>query len=243
MKVLSKYLVKEFLRLLILCEIIFLFLYLIIDFLQKIDNFIEAQVSKGVMLLYFFYKAPLVMTQMMPVATLIAVIVMFSSMKRRNEITALKACGLDILGFSQKVIMASFFVAAAVFLFSETVVPYASFKSNKIWKIEVEKQDPGLFYGGHQIWYKGSDAIYWIRHFDFKSMIMENPTFYFFDKTFRLIKKIDGRRGVWSDGKWKIEAGVKQEIRADGGYEIEKFETHLLNIPEGPEAFVKGMKK
>lgn len=243
MKVLSRYLVKEFLRLLILCEIIFLFLYLVIDFLQRIDNFIEAQVSKSIMFLFFFYKAPLVMTQMIPVATLIAVIILFSTMKKRNEITALKACGLNILGFSQKVIIASFFVAAAMFLFSESVVPYASFKGNKIWKVDVEKQDPGLFYGGHQIWYRGPDAIYWIRHFDFKNMIMENPTLYFFDETFRLIKKVDGRRGVWADGKWRIEGGVKQELRADGGYDIEKFETYLLNIPERPEAFVRGMKK
>jgi lipopolysaccharide export system permease protein len=180
---------------------------------------------------------------MLPPATLIAVIIMFSSMRKRNEITAVKACGLNIFKLSQKIVVASFFLGVAVFLFSETVVPYTSFRSNKIWNIDVEKQDPGLFYGSHQIWYRGHDSIYWIRHFDFKDKTMQNPTFYFFDKAFRLIKRIDGRKGVWDEGKWKIDKGVIQEIKADGGYELKKFDTHLLDIHESPEAFVKGMKK
>ncbi|MCJ7594800.1 MAG: LptF/LptG family permease, partial [Desulfobacterales bacterium] len=243
MNILSKYLIKEFVKLLTLCEIVFIFLYLIIEFLQKIDNFIEAQVPKGVMLLYFLFKAPLVAAQMIPPATLIAVIVMFATMKRRNEITALKASGLNLTGVSLKVIVASFFVAVALFLFSETVVPYASFRSNRIWDIDVEKQDPGLFYGSHQIWYKGSDSIYWIRDFDFKNNLMHDPTFYFFDESFRLIKRIDGRLGVWKDGKWVVEGGIVQELSPGGGYDLKKLESQPLEIPEGPEAFVKGMKK
>ena len=82
MKVLSKYLGTEFLKLLCLCQIIFLSIYLIIDFVQKIDNFIEAKVSTGIMLAYFVYKTPLIFIQMLPPATLISVIILFSLLKK-----------------------------------------------------------------------------------------------------------------------------------------------------------------
>ena len=243
MTVLSKYLVKEFFKLLALCEAIFLFLYLMVDFLQKIDNLIEAHVSKSVMLLYFLYKAPLIAVQMLPPATLIAVIILFSSMRRNNEITAVKACGLNTSKLSQIIVGACFFLGVAVFFFSETIVPYASYRSNKIWNIDVEKQDPGLFYGSHQIWFRGKDSIYWIRHFDFKKKVMQRPIFYFFDRDFRLTKRIDGKKGVWEGGQWRIEDGVIQEIRPDGSYELKVFQSERLGIPESPEAFVKGEKK
>ena len=243
MKVLSKYLLKEFFKLVALCELIFLFLYLMIDFLQKIDNFIEAHVAKSIMLLYFLYKAPLIALQMLPPATLIAVIILFSSMKKRNEITAVKACGLSTSGLSQKIVVASFFLGVAVFLFGETVVPCTSYRSNKIWNIEVEKQDPGLFYGSHQIWYRGANSIYWIRHFDFKKKRMQRPTFYFFDKDFRLTKRIDGETGIWREGQWRLEKGVIQERGPDGGYGLKRFQSRLLDIQETPDAFVKGEKK
>jgi lipopolysaccharide export system permease protein len=243
MKVLSKYVVGEFFKLLVFCEAIFLFLYLMIDFLQKIDNFIEAHVAKGTMFLYFLYKAPFIGVQMLAPATLIAVIILFTSMKKRNEVTAVKACGLSTFSLSQKIVVTSFFLGIAVFLFGETIVPYTSYRSNKIWNIDVEKQDPGLFYGSHQIWYKGANCIYWIRHFNFKKKRMQRPTFYFFDKDFKLTKKIDGERGIWEDGQWQIENGVIQQREADGSYELKRFDSRLLDIEESPEAFVKGEKK
>jgi lipopolysaccharide export system permease protein len=116
-KILSKYLTKEFCKLLVLCQFVFLFIYLIIDFLQKIDNFINADVSKGLMVQYFLFKAPFVMVQMMPVATLIAIIIMFSLMKKTNEILAIKTCGLNIFKIAQPIIIASVFLGIALFFF------------------------------------------------------------------------------------------------------------------------------
>ena len=243
MKVLSRYLTKEFFKLLALCELIFLFIYLVIDFLQKINNFIEANVSNGLMLQYFLYKSPYVMVLMLPTATLISIIIMFSLMKKKNEIVAIKSCGLNIFKMARPIFMASIFLGMALFFFSELVVPYASSRANEIWKIDVEKQDPGLFYGSNQIWYRGPNSIYWVRHFDNKKNIMERPTFYFFDKAFRLTKKIDGRRGFWENGRWKIEEGIIQETVDDGDYTLKKFEILFLDLPETPDTFVKSMKK
>lgn len=182
------------------------------------------------------------MVQMAPVATLISVIIMFCLMKRNNEIMAMKSCGLDILKISQTIVILSLLVGIAVFLFSEIIVPYASSRSNEIWSIEVNKQDPTRFYGSKHIWYRGSDYIYWIKDFDSEKKIMVHPTFYFFNKDFRLIKRIDGRRGIWKDGVWKIEEGITQETQDDGIYEISKFNELYLEIPETPETFVRDVK-
>jgi lipopolysaccharide export system permease protein len=183
------------------------------------------------------------MIQMLPPATLISVIIMFSLLKKRNEITAMKACGIDIFKISLSIIIASSFVGLAVFLISETVVPYASTRSNEIWNIKVKRGDPARFYGQNQIWYRTSDAIYWIRNFDNEKMVMTKPTFYFFDKSFHLVKRIDGRKGVWTGDRWKIVEGIIQEATDKGGYDIKKFKDMYLNLPETPQSFMRGVKK
>ena len=243
MRILTKYLVKEFVKLLVLCEIIFLIIFLVIDFLQKIDNFIAANVSKVLMFQYFLYKTPFVMVEMLPAATLISTIIMFSVMKKKNEIVAVKGCGLNIFTMAQPLFITAVVLGVALFFFSESVVPYTSSKSNEIWQFKVEKRDPGLFYGSDQIWYRGPNSIYWIRHFNNKKNIMEWPTFYFFDASFRLIKKIDGRRGSWKDGRWKIEEGMIQEVVDDKDYTIKKFDVLFLDLPETPNTFRKSMRK
>ncbi len=243
MKVLSRYLTGEFLKLFLVFEAVFLFLYLIIDFLQKIDNFIEAEVRGELILLYFLYKAPYVTVQMVPVATSLAVIVLFSLMRNKNEITAIKASGINLYRICQPLVLVALGLGGLTFVLSEIVTPMASSRSNRIWKRDVEKQNPALYYGSDQIWYKGPDWIYWIRHFDGHSKIMENPVLYFFDNSFRLVKKVEGKRGVWTDGRWKLEEAVVLHRGADGKYRVTQAEHLWIDIPETPESFVKGLSK
>ena len=239
MKVLSKYLETEFFKLLCLCQIIFLSIYLIIDFVQKIDNFIEAKAPASTMLAYFFYKTPLIFIQMLPPATLISVIILFSLLKKRNELTAMKACGLNIFKVVQPIVVAGIMISISLFLFSEIVVPYSTSKFNEIYEIEVEKRDPTQFYGMNQIWYKGSGTIYWMRSFDYQKGIMERPTFYFFDESFHLVERIDGQRGIWDKGKWKIEEGIVQRASDEGIYQPTKFTDLYLELEETPETFIR----
>ena len=227
MKVLSRYITLEFLKVLTFCLIIFLSLYIIVDFLQKIDNLIDAQVQEIVIFSYFLYKIPFVLVQMLPPASMISVIIILSVMKRRNEILAIKAGGLNLFSIARPLIIFSLLIGVVVFFLSEVIVPYTSSQSNRIWKVGVEKHNPNLFYGSHQIWYKGKNSIYWFRHFDYEKKLMENPTFYFFDNKFHLVKKIDGRNGFWVDGRWRIEKGIIQE--KNGGKEWRHLVFRFMN--------------
>jgi len=242
MGILTRYLCKEFFKLLVLCQSFFVFLYLIIDFTQKVDNFMEANASSYAMWLFFIYKVPLIAIQMAPVAALISVIILFSLMKKNNEITALKASGISVFSLSLPVLFASMVLSIAVFLFSELAVPYACTKSNDIWQSEVKKRDQKRFYNRSDIWYRGTDAIYWIRHFDGEQMIMETPSFYFFDDSFHLIKRVDARRTVWTGDRWKAEEGLILKTGDGDVFTLERFRELDLTLPEDPETFLRTVK-
>ncbi|MBN2033299.1 MAG: LPS export ABC transporter permease LptG [Deltaproteobacteria bacterium] len=243
MKVLNGYLLREFFKLLFICEGIFIFIFLMVDFLQKIDNFIEAGASKGIMFLYFSYKSPYVAMSMLPPAAVISVIILFSSLQKKNEITALKASGVSVFALSRTILFASLFIVAGVFVFSEAVVPYTSSKSNRIWSVDVQKRDPNLFYGQNEIWYRGRNAVYWIRQFDAKEMTMSHPTFYFFDDDFGLIRRIEAKKGVWKKGGWQIEEVIILERMQGGSFDLQRFDTFCLAISETPESFTKEIRK
>lgn len=243
MGVLARYLIREFFKLLIICQLIFIAIYLMIDFASGIDDFIKANSPKSVMFAYFAYKIPSIAVQMLPAATLTTIIIMFSLMKRNNEITSLKACGANVWRISQPIIITALFLSLALFLFSEVIVPLTSSKANDIWRIAVKKEKPGRFHGRNHIWHKGENCIYWIKQFDNDKMIMMEPTFYFFDSSFRLIKRIDARSGIWKDGAWQIRNGITQDLEKDGGYNMSRFKQLELRLPERPEDFVREEKE
>ncbi|MBW1941399.1 MAG: LPS export ABC transporter permease LptG [Deltaproteobacteria bacterium] len=242
MRILSRYLTREFLKNLLLCQSIFLFLYLFIDFVQKVDNFLEANASAGPMVAYFLYKMPYVFVQMMPPASLIALLITFSIMKKNNEIIAMRSCGMSVFSIARPIIAACFILGIAVFLVSEIIVPYSSSESNRIWKNDAQQWRPDQLNKSYAIWYRGAKAIYWIRSFDHQKKTMDTAIFYFFDNNFRLAKRIDARKVVWVNGRWRAEEGVIQRAESGGKYAVERFDHLVLNIPELPETFMKEEK-
>ncbi|MGD8386128.1 MAG: LPS export ABC transporter permease LptG [Desulfobacteraceae bacterium] len=243
MNILSRYIIKEFIRILFFCLVLFVALYVIIDFVQKVDNFIEAGVSQEVMASYFYYKLPYIVWQILPPATLISVVILFSLMIKKREIQAMMACGINIYKVFRLVFVVAVFLSVGLFLFSEVVVRPASAKSNHIWMTEVEKRDPGKYYYGRgHIWYKGENRIYWIWSFDQKRSMMIQPTFYFFDDAFRLLKRVSGQRAVWQNGAWRVEEGAVQALGKDGEYHVEPFDYRIMDLPETPETFVRPVR-
>jgi len=243
MKILSKYQLKDFFVIFAASQLIFFTIYLLIDFLGKIDNFIEAEVSKDVMASYFLYKSPFILVQMTPVASLISAVILFCIMKRHNEITALRASGFSIFHIARPILLGTLFIAGGLFFLSEFIVPYTSSRSNEIWAVEVEKRDPTRFYESNQLWYRGEKAIYWARHFDYRRRILDSPSLYFFDEAFRLTKKIDALKGTWDGNGWRFEDGIVQELTPEGGYRLRRFNEIHLDLPETPQTFVRNERQ
>ena len=244
MSILAKYFSKEFFKLLLLFQFMLVSIYFIIDFIQKIPDFIERSIPMDMTLSYFLLKVPFIIIQTAPVATLLSVVLMFSLMEKRNEITAMKASGISIVQLSKPIGISSIFIAVAVFLFAELIVPYTSSRSNEIWYVDVRrKKERTRFYGHERIWYKGKDAIYCIESYNPEDKIMHDVTLYFFDDSFHLIKRIDALSGTWTEGKWKLREGMMQKANSEGEYDLERFNELDLELPEGPETFVRSVKK
>jgi len=243
MPVFSKYLYKEFFKLLFLSLFAFIAIYLMVHFFGKLDNFIEAQVPRGVIIRYLLYLLPFVVVQMLPPAILIAVIIMFSLMKKNNEIMALKACGIKLFDFMRPVFLLGFVLSLVLFVFSETVVPYASSRANGLWRVYVEKKSREGTYGRDHIWYRSKNAIYWIARFDPGKKTMYGPTFYFFDPSFHLLKRMDGKVAVWKGHSWEVKNGITLTAEKGGGYALTRFKKIYLKIPEKPKTFAQGERQ
>jgi lipopolysaccharide export system permease protein len=242
MQVLSRYLAKELFKFLILCLIVFAMIYLFVIFVGGIDNFLESKVSGRLVILYYAYQLPYIVYLMLPPSALIAVIIMFSLMKKNNEISALMASGVSLFRISKPVVAASCFLALFTFVLSETIVPYTISKANRIWRIEVKKEKPNLFYGHYQVWYHGDHSIIWIKQYDSREKTMKDSTFYFFDQAFRLVKRIQAHEGVWINGRWKIRNGIIQERGNETEYKLTPFKEIDLDLPETPETFMREQK-
>lgn len=242
MKLIIRYLYKEFFTFFFISLITFLVIYMAVDFFGKIDNFLEANVPLKVALSYFLYKIPLSIQQLIPVSVLISVMLMLGIMNKHNEILAMRNCGRSLFNISSPIIAISMLTGIGCFFLSESIVPITSAMANNIWNVQVEKSDPQGAYKLSHLWYRGRGSIYQIRAYDSRRHVIEGFSVFFLDKDFKLTKRIDARKATWMNDRWHLNDGLIQEIEPGGSRKSIRFTNHTIQLPENPENFKDPMK-
>ncbi|HUU40370.1 MAG TPA: LptF/LptG family permease, partial [Desulfatiglandales bacterium] len=243
MKIITRYLHKEFFKLFSVSLIAFVLLYIVLEFFGKIDNFLEANVPLGVVFSFFVYQIPFVVQQMIPLSVLISVMLMLGIMNKHNEILALRNCGMSLFYLFSPLMVISILIGIASFFLSESIVPLTSPKANNIWNVQVEKKNSQGAYKLSHLWYKGKGSIYQIRTFDSKKNLIEGLSIFFFNKDFTLKERIDARKATWIQGVWHLHDGLIQEIEPDGARKSKRFTDYTIQLPETPENFGRTMKE
>jgi lipopolysaccharide export system permease protein len=74
-------------------------------------------------------------------------------------------------------------------------------------------------------------------------MVMDQPTFYFFDDSFGLEKRVDARKATWNGKNWIVQDGLIQESGKEGTLISRQFKKMELELPEKPETFLRPIKQ
>lgn len=234
-RILSRYLVTEFLRVLWLCLFSFVVIYLIVDFFDRFDDFLRHRAAVGAMIRYFVFKIPLVLSQVMPVAVLASMLLSLGGFSRNNEITAMRAGGVSALQLVTPLLGACLVISVLSFLWNETVVPRFSRKASTINTVEIKKKRvPGIL-GDREIWTHGQDGFYNIASFDARKKILFGLTLYSVDSEFRLGGILEIPKVVWDGSQWVYRRGLQRQFLPNGDVDTVPVEGGVLGLHEKPD--------
>jgi lipopolysaccharide export system permease protein len=237
MRIISHYISKEFLKLTLLCLGIFIFIYLLVDIMEKLNSFNESGTAAKLILWYFIFTIPSIIKQMIPVAILMGTQLTFGFFSKNNQIIAFKSSGINMIRLSFPIILLSVAATVFVLILGEILVPYTNARAAAIWNYQVKKKEPKAVLLQEKIWYKGDNAIYTFYQFDFKNQSADGAILYFFDSKFNLLNRLDAEKAVWEKGTWTFRNGLYQSFQADGSYSSHPFAQKSLQLPEMPDDF------
>lgn len=237
MKIFSRYMLREFLKVFLLTMLVFLAIYYIVDFLEKIDNFSEAGVTAARIGYFFLMMAPSVVMYMTPVAILVSLLISLGIMARNSEIVAFKAGGVSIFKLSVPLFMMSMVLSCVIFLLSDMVIPYTSAQVNQIWDIEVEKKGKAAPHIQYDVWYRSPDRVFHLGEYNKLTRTVSDFSIYFFEGDFRLIKRIEARSARFLNGEWELIDGVEKEYKSGRQLIVDRFDRKLVRLEDLPEEF------
>ncbi|UCD91076.1 MAG: LPS export ABC transporter permease LptG [Desulfobacterales bacterium] len=243
MTLIDKYLAKEVFKYFNMLLLMVVSIYLLVDFFEKIDNFMEAGLPISKILSFFQLKIPLIVTQITPIGILLAVIIVFGLMNKNNELIALQSSGVSIYFLLRPVIFIGLTLSILVFLLSDLIVPITVSKANKIWNVEVKKRS-AVISKGKNIWIKDKGAIYNITYFNPAKRTISGIAFNYFDDDFRLTRRIDARRGIFKNGRWIFYGVMEQKLNKESNnYQFSFFKKREESFHFLPEEIKRVVKK
>ncbi|MGB7055301.1 MAG: LptF/LptG family permease, partial [bacterium] len=96
MSIINRYVLKQFARYMIFCLGISIFIYVVINLFDNLGKFLAKNATALDILIYYLYLTPSYAILLVPVASMIAVFLVFGIMTKNREILVLKTSGLSI---------------------------------------------------------------------------------------------------------------------------------------------------
>lgn len=231
LRIIPLYLCREFLRAFFFCLLFLWALALLVDFFDRLDDFIRQGASVLSVVRYFFFKAPLFITQMTPAAALTGSLLSLSLLSRNKELLALKACGISAGQIALPLLLVATLLSAGVWNWNEFVVPYSFHKARLINSEEIKKKPFKGLFDEHGFWYHGENAFYHVEHFDPRSNMLSALTIYTLDSQFQVHSLVEASRAYWKEGQWQCEGFQEKVLSSDTSSLMQSCGTLLRETP------------
>ena len=164
MKIIDGYLIRQFLQTVFFALLAFILIFLVIDAMENLDDFIDQNVPWINILHYYFVFTPEIIKLITPVAVLFGALFTAGKVSTLSELTAMRASGVSLYRFMAPFVITSLFISLISLYFGGYVVPMAN--KTKIY-IEQTYLKKGLTFTGSNIYFQDSKTrIVSINYFD-----------------------------------------------------------------------------
>lgn len=97
-------------------------IFTIADFVEKIDNFVDAGAGANLMLIYYGYSLPNFIDMALPMSMLLATVFSLGTLNKNYEIAAMRASGISMLRIARPLLLLGLIFTIFQFVFQNLVV-------------------------------------------------------------------------------------------------------------------------
>lgn len=204
MKIIDRYITKDFLKYFVYSIIVFASLYFLVDLLQR-------SIKDGLtipLLQFSLFQLPHVVSQMIPVACLIGSLFVLNTLSKNSELVAMHACGISLSRISSVILVLATAIGIVNFFLVDLIVPPTLEKARYIFNREIRGDLAYQTFKTQGIWYRSKNAIYKIAAYHPDQNMIGGIYIYLFDDQFRLVEQLAAKQSVYKDEKWTIQGGI-----------------------------------
>ncbi len=235
MKIISRHIFNEFIRIFFIVLLGILTVYLCIDFLQRADEFISFKASMFQISAYFLYSVPAMASSSLPIASLVATLLSLGNLSRHNEIIAMRASGVSLTKIITPVLAGGLLVSVAAFINNEFIMPRYTMRANFIRNVEIEKKQQRVVFQQRKLWLRGPEnsiANIELVSPDRNELIGIN--IFKLNPDYTIRERITAKSLLWENGAWRLKNSRKYMFK-NNEVETATGDGETYNVVDSPQ--------
>ncbi len=237
MRLLDRYVLRECLKVLGLCLVLFIGIYVIVDLFDRLGRFLEARATLETIVRLYLLRLPRIMIEVLPVAVLLACLLSLGGMARNNEILAMKMGQVGSLRIALPCVGVGLLASFAAWGINEYVAPPASERALNIERTEIRKLPAHQTMKDSDIWYRAQgDRFVHIDLIETQAGIIRGMSIFELAPAGDLVRRIDARDATWTAKGWVLRKGYQLELTTSP-IRITPFRELTVGLSETPEEF------
>lgn len=234
----ERYVAKQFFQSYLILLLVFSSVFIVFEFLEKVNVFLREDATILQILAYLGYKLPFVIQAMSPIAVLIGVLVGIGRMSQLSEITAIRACGSSLFQLAHPLFSVGILIWLSVFALGETIVPKASQRLEELYYVDIKKKAASGDLSRNNIWFRQGQGFINIGLYDSRFASLSGVSQFSVDKDFKLKNRIDAQTADWVSPTigWNINNASEIKVMRDGSTRQQHYSKLPLILEETPES-------
>jgi len=216
MRTLDRYLVSQFLRNLGTILAVLVALYALIEFIERVDDFIEHGATLSQYLRYPLFKLPLMATQTLPMALLLAAFATIGQLSRSQQITALRCSGIGLWQIIRPLLITGTAFCFIMLACNGWVLPWSGREAGYILQTELSGEEHGEEIA-QDLYLRDQQRILRITHAYPERGELKGVMVLEMNERFKPIRRLDAAGASYQgDEKWRLQTVEERHFGDDG---------------------------
>src|SRR3989337_3473624 len=231
MRIISRYVTIEFLKIFLLISAGLTTVYMVVDIFENLGDFTKNHADFITILKYFLLRLPQSIYYISPLSLLFASFLNLGLFIKYNEVTAMRSGGLSSLHITSSMLTGTLIISILLFFLNDVIVPVANKRAEDI-KRRMENRKEEMFFKEDSLWFKsGNYTLYNIRFIDSDKKILWKVNVYSLYPDFRIRESIFAAKAVLENGQWYLQSGIRRTFHNDSSKVITVDVFERLPIP------------
>ncbi len=246
MRILDKYIIREFLRTYLIIFLSFVAIFVVIDVIDNLPRLIRNGATAQQATIYYLMRLPYLLVLTSPVTVLLTGLFMMSALSKHNESMAIRAAGISIKRAMLPLFGIGLIISIAVAVFGEYVVPWAETTKNYVYNVQIKGQQPDDQMLKARIHYQGkANDFYYFGFFDgYKNNLKIIDLTRIDFKTKQITEHITATSADWNGSRWILkDCDIRRFANGKQVFMAHYPQTDLVILDVQPQDFIRISQK